>query len=78
MPVDTAKTAVRVGDTPIRSAMPIAMGAVTDLARKPPTIVESAPSRRASPTALAIEVTPPATSAASKGAIRPRIAESPL
>ena len=75
---ETAKTAVSVGETPIRSAMPIAIGAVTDLATKPPTIAESAPSRRAIPTALAMAVTPPASSAASKGRIRPRIAESPL
>jgi len=76
--VETAKTAVSVGETPIRSAMPIAIGAVTDLATKPPTIAESAPSRRAIPTALAMEVTPPASSAASKGKDPAAHPESPL
>jgi hypothetical protein len=60
IPVLTAKIAVSVGDTPIRSAIPIAMGAVTDLGYMAPVMLLSAPNRVAISTALTIETRPPA------------------
>ena len=59
IPVLTAKIAVKVGDTPIRSAIPIAIGAVTDLGYIAPVMLLSAPKKLATPTALKIETKPP-------------------
>ena len=55
IPVVTAKIAVRVGETPMRSAIPIAIGAVTDFGYIAPVMVLSAPSSVAIPTALTIQ-----------------------
>lgn len=67
IPVLTAKMAVRVGEIPIRSAIPMAIGAVTDLGYMAPVMLESAPSRVAMPTALIIDTKPPVQSEAIKG-----------
>ena len=55
IPVLTAKMAVRVGETLMRSAIPMAIGAVTDLGYIAPVMLLSAPRRVAIPTALIIE-----------------------
>ena len=67
IPVQTAKIAVRVGDVPILSAIPIAIGAVTDLEYRAPIIFLSAPSSVEMPTALKIDTAPPANIATIKG-----------
>ena len=71
IPVVTAKIAVRVGDTPMRSAIPIAIGAVTDLGYIAPVILAFAPNNLAILTALNMEASPPAIKDASKGSARP-------
>ena len=71
IPVLTAKIAVRVGETPMRSAIPIAIGAVTDLGYIAPVMLESAPSKVAMPTALTIDTRPPVHSDAIRGADLP-------
>ena len=76
--VVTVNTAVSVGETPIRSAMPMPIGAVSDFAYIPPTMVSSAPSNREIATAVTMEVTPPPTNAAPSGSNRPRSEGSPL
>ena len=67
IPVATAKMAVKVGDTPIRSAIPIAIGAVTDLGYIAPVISDPAPSSFAIPTPLMIETSPPVIKEAING-----------
>ena len=67
IPVATAKIAVKVGETLIRSAMPIAIGAVTDLGYIAPAISDPAPSNLAMPTPLIIETRPPVTKEARSG-----------
>ena len=71
IPVLTAKIAVKVGDTPIRSAIPIAMGAVTDFGYIAPVMLLSAPKRVAISTALTMEISPPVQSEAINGSDRP-------
>ena len=78
MPVLTAKMAVNVGDACTRSAMPIAIGAVTDLAMRPRTNDSSTPNQRAMPTAVNTEVMPPATSDSSNTPMRPLSEANPL
>ncbi len=70
IPVVTAKIAVRVGETPMRSAIPIAIGAVTDFGYIAPVMVLSAPSSVAIPTALTIETSPPVTNDVRRGRLR--------
>ena len=77
IPVLTAKIAVNVGDTPIRSAIPIAIGAVTDLGYIAPVMLLSAPNKVAISTALTIETSPPVHSAAISGRDRPLRLSSP-
>ena len=67
IPVVTAKMAGKVGDTLMRSAIPMAIGAVTDLGYIAPVMLESAPNSLAMFTALTMETKPPATKDASKG-----------
>ena len=78
MPVLTAKMAVKVGETPIRSAIPIAIGAVTDLGYIAPVILASAPSILAIPTALIIDTNPPVHSEATNGSDLPLRLLNPL
>ena len=77
-PVVTANTAVSVGEAWRRSAIPMAMGAVTDLAYIPCTREWSAPIKVRTPTATPIEVIPPANMAITSGAIRPLSDDQPL
>ncbi len=78
IPVVTAKIAVKVGDTLIRSAIPMAIGAVTDLGYMAPVMLESAPNNLAILTALMIDTKPPATKEANKGNDLPLRLLSPL
>ena len=78
MPVLTAKMAVKVGEACTRSAMPMAIGAVTDLATRPRTNDSSTPNQRAMPTAVNTEVTPPATSDSSNTPMRPLSEAKPV
>ena len=71
MPVLTAKIAVSVGETPMRSAIPMAIGAVTDFGYIAPVMLASAPNRRAMLTALKMETKLPAINETSNGSERP-------
>jgi len=53
-------TAVSVGMPPIASAIPIAIGVVTDFGASDATVCGDAPSAQASPIAVTIAVTEPA------------------
>ncbi|EWS53774.1 hypothetical protein X551_03436 [Methylibium sp. T29] len=72
MPVVTANTAASVAEPPMRSAMPIAIGAVTDFGSNEARINFDPPSAQAVPSATVIEVAAPSNSASSKVPARAR------
>ncbi len=59
MPVNTAKTAANAGTPPMRSAMPIATGAVTDFGASDRSMSGSRPIAQPMATALAAAAAPP-------------------
>ena len=63
MPVSTANTAASAGTPPIRSAIPIATGAVTDFGASEWTISIGMPSSDAKTTALPAAAAPPTSAA---------------
>jgi hypothetical protein len=67
MPVRMTSTAVRVGDPPIPSEMPIATGAVTDFGASDSSTSARTPKAQPMPSALRIAVVEPATSATAIG-----------
>ena len=69
MPVRITSPAVKDGKPPIRSAMPIAMGDVTDFGASEVTVSILAPSIAAIATAETTAVTDPASNAATIGRI---------
>ncbi len=66
-PVVTANTAASAGRPPIFSAMPIAIGAVTDFGASESSVAGEAPSAQAMPTALPSASSEPAASAPAIG-----------
>ena len=72
MPVVTANTAASAGSPPIFSAMPIAIGAVTDFGTSECTVAAEAPNPCAIATTLTSATVEPATSAPAMGMARRR------
>jgi hypothetical protein len=70
MPVVITSTAVSEGRPPMRSAIPMAMGVVTDFGANDSCVTVLAPKAAATATADSAAVTEPATSVNSSGSAR--------